>query len=895
MPPAPPRLAPCRRALLCATLLAFSSVHAATAPTVAEAATQTAASATKPLGTLVPTMLATRDETALARAEAALAKLDFEEKIALLAGNGTMSLAAQPKIGLVDEFWFSDGPHTVRPELARNSFDSAKRDDDQATVLPTLVALAAAWDEDLALRFGELLGREARDRGKDLLLGPGVNLLRTPLNGRNYEYLGEDPFLAARLAAAYVRGVQSQDVGACVKHFAGNEQELERSGVDSVIGERALRELYLVPFEAAVVEGGALSVMNGYNRLRGEYCSHNAYLNRQVLKTDWGFPGFVVTDWGSLHDTVAGALGGLDVEMNAGDAIKFFRRPLLDAVRDGRVPAATIDDMARRVLYVMAKIGKLGDRPRAPGARNTAEHQAFAREVAEQAIVLLKNERDILPLDRARVRRLLVIGANADIRHHGGHWSAEGKSPYETTPLEGLRALLGKDVAIEHIPGPFADRYEPLPESVIQTVDQRDLSRGAAQKGWRSAFFAGVEPGVGDPVANGFSKKLDFKRQDPPKGSALKPGDYSARWRVEIEAPESGEYVFALTHDSPVRLKLDGRVVLDAWALAANGERLDTAAVTLQAGERHLLEVDHRPASEGGRLLFGWRLPSRQPLTPTQLAARTREADAVLFFTGDRMGHGRALEGEGADRPSLALPEGDDEAIAAVLAARPDTVVINQSGAPVAMPWLEQAATLVQYWFSGMEGGPALARVLFGEASPSGRLPFTMPRRLEDSPAHALGNYGPVRVNYDEGVFIGYRWHDARDIEPLFPFGHGLGYTSFAIGSPELVGAEPSLGRPVTVRVRVANTGKRPGATVVQLYVGDTAASVPRPPRELKGFKKVKLEPGETREVELVLPPRAFAFWDETAAGWRVEPGEFTLQAGASSRSLSAPLKVTLR
>ena len=888
MLPSPLRRGRCLALLLSATLFGVSALLASDSP---------APAITPPPGLLLPAAVASRDAAALARAEAALAQLSLEEKIALLAGNGTMSLAAQPKIGLVDEFWFSDGPHTVRPELARNNFNSAGRDDDHATVLPTLVALAATWDEDLALCFGELLGREARARGKDLLLGPGINLLRTPLNGRNYEYLGEDPFLAARLAAAYVRGVQSQDVGACVKHFAGNEQELERGSVDVQVGERALRELYLVPFEAAVVEAGALSVMNGYNRLRGEYCSHSAYLNRQVLKTDWGFPGFVVTDWGSLHDTVAGALGGLDVEMNAGEAIKYFRQPLLDAVRDGRVPAATIDDMARRVLYVMAKIGKLGGHERAPGERNTPAHQAFAREVAEQAIVLLKNERDVLPLDRARVRRLLVIGANADIRHHGGFWSAEGKSPYETTPLDALRALLGKDVLIEHLPGPFADSYEPLPEAVIQTVDQRDLSRGAAQKGWRSAFFAAAEPGNGEPAANGFSKKLDFKGQDAPKNPALKPGEYSARWSVEISAPEAGEYVLALTRDGAARLKLDGRVILDAWtsAAAVTGEKMDTARVTLEAGARHLIEIDHRPAADGGRLLFGWRLPSRRPITPEQLAARAGEADAVLFFTGNRLGHGRALEGEGADRPSLALPEGDDEAVAAVLSARPDTVVINQSGAPVALPWIHGAATLVQYWFSGMEGGPALARILFGEASPSGRLPFTMPRRLEDSPAHALGNYGPVRVNYDEGVFIGYRWHDARDIEPLFPFGHGLGYTSFETGSPEIVGDEPKLGRPVTVRVAVANTGRRAGVEVVQLYVGDTLASVPRPPRELKGFRKVQLAPGETREVEFVLQPRDFAFWDEAAAGWRVEPGEFVIHAGASSRALSAPLTITLR
>src|SRR4051812_36866926 len=376
-------------------------------PTSSFAPVSTVESA-RPTAGLSTTDSAPVDPVAARRAELALAKLTLEEKVALLAGNGTMSIAAQPKIGLNDEFWFSDGPHTVRPELDRHTFNSANRTDDVATVLPTLSALAATWDVDLARRFGELLGREARDRGKDVLLGPGVNLMRTPLNGRNYEYLGEDPVLAGRLATAYVHGVQSQNVAACVKHYAGNEQEWERGTVDVIMDERTLRELYLAPFEAVVKDGGALTLMNGYNRFRGEFCSHNDYLNNQVLKREWGFPGLVVSDWSGLHDTVAGALGGLDVEMNAGDAIRFYKQPLIDAVRDGRVPESVVDDHARRVLYVMAKIGKLGDFPRAPGVRGTAEHYAFAREVAEQAIVLLKNDDDILPLDRADIRRLLV-------------------------------------------------------------------------------------------------------------------------------------------------------------------------------------------------------------------------------------------------------------------------------------------------------------------------------------------------------------------------------------------------------------------------------------------------------------------------------------------------------
>ncbi len=820
------------------------------------------------------------DPVALQRAERALAKLTLQEKVALLAGNGTMSIAAQPKIGLDDEFWFSDGPHTVRPELDRRTFNSANRTDDQATVLPTLSALAATWDVDLARRFGELLGREARDRGKDVLLGPGVNLLRTPLNGRNYEYLGEDPVLAARIATAYVLGVQSRDVAACVKHYAGNEQEWERGTVDVVMDERTLRELYLAPFEAAVKDGGALTVMNGYNRFRGVFCSHSDYLNNQVLKREWGFPGFVVSDWSGLHDTVEGALGGLDVEMNAGDAIRFYKQPLIDAVREGRVPEAVVDDHARRVLYVTAKIGKLGGVARARGVRGTEAHNAFAREVAEQAIVLLKNDKEVLPLDRARIRRLLLIGPTADARHTGGGWSAEGKPPYETTPLEGLRKLLGESVRIEHVPGPFAEAYEPVPELVIATINTSDLAQGAAVRGWRAEYFASADF-AGQPTARGFERK---------PGSNARGG--ATRWIAELVAPETGEYRLAATHGGRVRVRVDGMPVVEADAGVESWR--SEGIVRLERGKTHVFVVEHAPASTGGSFAFGWRLPSREPVSPERLAERARAADAVVFFTGNRLGHGRAQEGEGADRPDLSLPEGENEAIEAVLAARPDAVVVNQSGAPVEMPWADRAATLVQYWFCGMDGGSALARVLFGDVNPSGRLPFTFPRRLADSPAHALGNYGPVRVEYAEGVFIGYRWHDAKGLEPLFPFGHGLGYTRFELGATKVSVNALRMGDTLTVRVPLTNVGARVGAGVVQLYVEDVAASVPRPPRELKGFAKLRLAPGETGVAEFTLTPRDFAFWDESSAGWKIEPGEFVLHAGLSSRNLSPGVPLTM-
>ncbi len=833
------------------------------------------------------------DSAAMALAQAALAKLNLEEKIGLLAGNGTMTLAALPKIGLEEEFWFSDGPHTVRPELDRNNFNSANRDDDHSTVLPTLSALAATWDPQLAFTFGQTLGREARDRGKDVLLGPGVNLHRTPLNGRNYEYLGEDPYLASQLAVAYVRGVQSQDVAACVKHFVGNDQELARGSVNVVMDERTLRELYLAPFEAAIVEGGALTVMNGYNRFRGEFCSHNAYLNRQVLRTDWGFPGFVVSDWGGVHGTIEGALGGLDVEMHAGEAIRHYRTPLVEAVRDGRVPASVVDEMALHVLYVMSKIGKLGGKSRAGGARNLPSHHQLAREVAEQAIVLLKNDLGLLPLNPAGIKKLVLIGANADTRHTAGGWSAEGKPLFETTPLVGLRHRLSPDVKIQHIPGPFAEHYSQLPEDVIETINTADLDRGAAQKGWRTDYHiraGGENPADEELTAPGFDRLIDanFASNSPYPDDLLR-----VVWSVEIKAQESGVHRFCFDHDGRIGFCLDDQGILEVSA--SDGVTRSVVDAPLQAGCRYRLTVNFKLPSAGkGSCRFGWLKPSQRPTKPEELPFLCLDADAVLFLTGNRLGHGRAQECEGGDRPDLSLPEGDDAAIAAVLAARPDTVVITQSGSPVAMPWVEQASTLLHYWFCGMDGGSALARVLFGDVNPSGRLPFTFPCRLEDSPAHALGEYGPIRVEYREGVFIGYRWHDAREIDPLFPFGHGLSYTTFRIGAPELDETSAVAGAELRVRVPVTNTGARAGSEVVQLYVTNPEGPVPRPVRELRAFAKLTLAPGETRTVDLTLPPRAFAYWDVSASGWRVAPGLYQLQAGASSRRLSVPVPIRI-
>jgi beta-glucosidase len=669
-----------------------------------------------------------------------LAKMTLEERVSLCHGNSTFSINAIPRVGINHELTMDDGPNNVRPETARGSFASAGADNDYSTSLPTLTALAATWDTTDATQFGNVIGEEARDRSKDVMLGPGVNIMRSPLNGRNFEYLGEDPALASAMVVPEIRAMQSHGVAACVKHYVCNSQELNRGDVNLEVDERTLHEIYLPAFHAAVVDGGVLSVMNAYNRFRGVHCSESAYLDRDILKGEWGFKGFVVSDWGGVHSTVNAALNGVDVEMDAGNNIRYFKQPLLDAVREGKVPDQVVDDKARRVLYIMARLHMLDGGPRQSGSRNTQGHQSIARKIAEDAIVLLKNDDNVLPLDKSSVKTLLVVGDNAVRKHCTEGGSAMGKPPYEITPLEGLHKLLGDGVKIEYAPVPATEG------------SPSDISRFAS------------------------------------------------------------------------------------------------------------------------------------------LIKKAKGADAVVLFTGNN----HDIEQEGQDRKDITLPSGQDDMVKALLLVNQKTVVVNLSGAPVAMPWVGDAKAIVQYWFSGMEGGNALAKVLFGDVNPSGKLPFTFPVKLDDSPAHALGNYNPDSVNYAEGVFVGYRWFDARNITPLFPFGFGLSYTTFEISEPELSVQEIENGGSVTVKVKVTNTGKRAGSEVVQLYVAEEKPSVPRPLKELKAFCKVFLQPGESQIVELPVTTHDLAFWDVTNHRWKTNAGKFGFLIGNSSQNLTRKVSIVI-
>jgi len=849
-------------------------------------------------------------DSALDEANAVLAKMTLEEKISLCAGISTMSLNPIPRVGLTKEFYFSDSSCNVRAELDRMTFNRATKPDDpsdQSTSLPTLEVLAATWNRDLATAYGNVIGSELRARNKDMILGPGVNVMRTPLCGRNFEYITEDPALGIVMAVAYIKAVQSHDVSACVKHFAANSQEWNRNTVIATMDERTLHETYLPIFRAAVKDAGVLAVMNAYNKLavpglcEAEFCSQNAYLNKTILRDAWGFKGLVITDWGSVHETVKGVKGGTDIEMNAGNQIRVFKpEQMHKALKEGQITEAEITAMAQHILYVMAKVGLFDGRTRAEGRINTQEHQAIARCVAEEGIVLLKNEQQILPLDPKSLKRVVVMGKGAITKHCNGGWSAEGKPPYEIVPLEGITNRLGPAVSVVYMPLTLDDqnaKLAALPESAINTFDTDVKDQGMTVRAWKASYFANTTL-AGTPTATGFQRALnvDWKMNAPVK--ELQPGHFSVRWDAKVVAPETGTYVLGARANAKAgtRIFVDGKLVMDNWK-AQFPTPTGYGEIALTAKQEYAITVEYTVGESESTCFFGWRLPSEKGLSLSEMESTVRHADAVIVLTGTEHGHGRALECEGADRPNMLLPPGHDEAIAKVLTWAPKAVIVNHSGSPMEMPWIHQAPALLQLGYSGMEAGHALAAILFGDVNPSGKLPHTYPFALSDTPAAvSTAVYNGTNSLYAEGIFIGYRWYDKKGIAPMFPFGFGLSYTTFAY---ENVAASSTTLAPdgtLTVSVKVTNTGKRAGQEIVQLYVRDLATSpqVEREVRALKNFAKVDLKPGESKIVKLAVKPGHLTYYDVRTKQFRAEAGKYAAEIGASSRDIKGHVAFSL-
>jgi beta-glucosidase len=809
------------------------------------------------------------------RIETLGSSLTLDEKCLLVAGTDLWHLPAIERLG-IPALKVSDGPSGVRGERWTGR---------PSALFPCGSALGATWDPALVERVGAALGSEARDRGVHVLLAPTVNLHRTPIGGRNFECYSEDPHLSARLAVGFISGIQGTGVSACVKHFAANDTEYERMTISSEPDERTLRELYLVPFEAAVTEAGVWAVMAAYNRVYGTYCSEHPLLLDKILRGEWGFDGLVMSDWYGTHSTAPAANAGLDLEMPGPP--QWFGPALAAAVRAGEVAEPVVDAKVWRLLALGARTGlfeRAEDSVHEEVSIDRPEHRTLARDAAIGSIVLLKHDPEVLPLT-ADVRTLAVIGPNADLPALEGGGSAAVTTHPVLTPLEAIRERAGDSTEVVFERGCVSHRTTPPLEG-----------RRLAERAMRVEYFAGTEF-AGPPVLEEQSARAWFVWLGP--WDPAVPPLFSTRVGGTFVADETGAWRFSLTSAGRSRLSVDGTVVVDNWAPTPGGGEsffgLGSTEVGvdvwLEAGSEHVILVEY--ANDGlpglGGLAIGCEPPRPDDLVERAVALAAR-ADAVVMVVGTSA----EWETEGRDRTRMELPGRQDELVARVAAVNPHTVVVVNAGSPVAMEWADDVCAIAQLWFPGEEGAPALAAVLFGDADPGGRLPVTVPRAIEDTPAFTSYPGERGKVVYGESVFAGYRWYDRRRIEPRFAFGHGLSYTSFVFGALELDRIELDGDARVELRVPVTNTGTRTGTEVVQCYVHDVAASVARPEQELRAFAKVALGPGQSATVVIGLDSRAFAFWDPDTHGWLVEPGDFEIRIGASSRDIRAVAVVTV-
>ena len=716
------------------------------------------------------------------RVKDALSRMTLEEKVAMLHAQSKFSSAGVPRLG-IPEFWTTDGPHGVRAEVKWDEWDQAGWTNDSIIAYPALTALSATWNKNMSRNYGKALGEEARYRKKDILLGPGVNIYRTPLNGRNFEYMGEDPFLTSKMVVPYIQGVQSNGVATSVKHYALNNQEMFRHTSNVKVDDRALYELYLPPFKAAVTEGDSWTIMGAYDMYRGQYASQNQYLLNDILKGEWNYKGVVVSDWGAVNNTEQAIKNGLDLEFgswtnglsagtkNAYDNY-YLAQPYLDMIKSGKVGTKELDDKVTRLLNLAYKTTMNKNKPF--GSVASEDHRAVAKQVGEEGIVLLKNQNNVLPINLTKVKTIAVIGENAIKMMTVGGGSSSLKAKYETLPLDGIKSRFGKEAEVTY-------------------------ARGY----------------VGDPGGeyNGVKSGQDLKDE--------RSADVILNEAVEL----------------------------------------------------------------------------------------ARKSDFVIFVGG--LNKADYQDAEGVDRKSYGLPYNQDRVISALAKANKNFAVVLVSGNAVAMPWIKEVPAIVESWYLGSEAGNSLASVLAGDANPSGKLPFTFPVKLEDNSAHQLGEYpgnkeelaagkgkdqkNPINITYNEGIFVGYRWHDTKKIKPLFSFGHGLSYTTFEFGKAKSDKTTMRQDDKITFTFTVKNTGKKAGAEVAQLYISDLKSSLPRPTKELKGFEKVFLNPGEEKEVSITIDKAALSFFDADKHAWVAEPGDFEALIGNSSDNIKTKVKFTLK
>lgn len=702
------------------------------------------------------------------RVDDALSKMTLDEKVKICHAQSKFSSAGVPRLG-IPELWMTDGPHGIRADVLWDEWQTAHATNDSCIAFPALTCLAATWNLQMAALYGKSIGEEARYRKKDVLLGPGVNIYRIPLNGRNFEYMGEDPFLASQMVVPYVKAVQNNGVAACVKHFALNNQEKYRDRINVIVSERALHEIYLPAFKAAVQDGNAWAIMGAYNKYKEQHCCHNQYLLNDILKKDWNFDGVVITDWGGAHDTYAAAYNRLDIEMgtwtdgmswNKSNAYNeyYLAQPFLEKLQSGEISENIINDKVRRILRLMFRTNM--DMSKPFGSFGTQEHANAARQIAEEGIVLLKNQNNLLPINKSKIKKILVVGENAMKVMTIGGGSSSLKVKYEVSPLQGIISRIGEDINISY------------------------------QRG-----YAGTTSGGQDGQSSG---------QD----------------------------------------------------LAEN-----------------------RSADE----------------LISDACRAAKDVDMVVFVGGLNKHEGQDSEGD--DRSTMDLPYNQDKLIESLAKVNKKLVVVLISGNAVSMPWANDVPAIVQGWFLGTESGNALASILMGDVNPSGKLPFTFPLKLEDNGAIALGGYPGDGENeqYNEDIFVGYRWHDKENIKPLFSFGHGLSYTQFEYGRVSIDKKVMTTDETIKVSIPIKNIGNRDGAEIVQLYITDKQSSLPRPIKELKDFEKIFLKAGEEKTADFTITKDQLQFYDDRRQDWIVESGDFDVLIGASSTDIKQKISFTLQ
>ncbi|HET6383077.1 MAG TPA: glycoside hydrolase family 3 C-terminal domain-containing protein [Armatimonadota bacterium] len=796
-----------------------------------------------------------------ARVNDLFGRLTEDEKLGFLTGTG-FTTQPIPRLG-VPAMGMADAGQGVRGGVNGTL--------GPATLFPSGVTMASSWDTALISKIGQAIGEEALNKGvgAHVVLGPAIDIHRSPLGGRNGEYFSEDPYLAARLTVNYVKGMQSTGCAACVKHYACNNEEVDRGFVNVHVSERALREIYLPAYRAGVKEGHAWTIMAAYNKLRGHYITANHYLLTDVLKDDWGFDGIVMSDWGAVHETAGALNAGTDLEMPGGD--HFTRQKIAAALASGATTQHAIDEAVRRILRTIIRVGLLnGVHHPDHSIVNSPAHQRLAYQAAAGGIVLLKNEGNLLPLNRRHLHSIAVIGPAA-VGFQAGAAGSPGLTPFFTVnPLDGIKKRAGAGITINYAPGTdIAKVGSPVPTSA--------LFHGGGEHGLSAEYFPNQDL-RGTPALTRVDPQIDFNWDQKAPGAGVGRTSFSVRWTGTIVAPTTGQYKLFITSDDGCRLFLDGKALIDSWHPRA--ATTDIATAYLTAGRQYPIRIEYFQGIGEATIRFGWLQPGQKEFTDAIDAARKSDV-AVVFVTTS------GTEGEGQDRPSMALPGAQDDLIRAVAGANKKTIVVLNNGTPCLMSgWLNRIRGLVEMWFPGEDGGDAIAAILFGDVNPSGKLPDTLAVRREDYPDY--GNFPGKngQVYYAEGIYVGYRYFDKKGIKPYYPFGYGLSYTTFRYSNLRLSRPTMNPRGTLTASLNVTNTGHRAGAEVVELYIHEPAPRIDRPVRELKGFTKINLAPGQTKRVTFELDPQALAYCDVPGKQWRADAGPYDVEIGASSRDI---------